>query len=343
MKPIRIELPTDFAVGSVNAYLFTEPEPVLVDTGVKSAASRDGLIAGLAKVGLALSDLSQVIITHPHVDHFGQARHITRQSNAIIRVSVLGKRWLVDFPDMWRRRIAYYRDDFMTHLGFQPEVVSAILGFMDGVLQVCDPVPEERVSTFGINDVIEMGGMHWQVIHTPGHASHQTCFYQRETRQLISADMLLPRAPTPIVERPPTGSERVPSLPVFMESLSLVEALDIDSVFPGHGAPFGDHRRIVRAQRERIAGRMEECRRHIADGLTTVADLVNRMYAHLPVEFRFAGLWMLVGYLDLLLQEGVIVKEGGSGLWSFVPAPRRQARFEGAMDDHQGERNGTSR
>ncbi len=36
MKPIRIELPTGLGVGPVNAYLFTEPEVVLVDAGVNS-------------------------------------------------------------------------------------------------------------------------------------------------------------------------------------------------------------------------------------------------------------------------------------------------------------------
>ena len=31
MEPIRIELPIGWSMGSVNAYLFTEPEIVLVD------------------------------------------------------------------------------------------------------------------------------------------------------------------------------------------------------------------------------------------------------------------------------------------------------------------------
>ena len=37
MQPIRIDLPTNLGVGPVNAYLFTQPEVVLVDAGIKSA------------------------------------------------------------------------------------------------------------------------------------------------------------------------------------------------------------------------------------------------------------------------------------------------------------------
>ena len=57
MKPIRIELPTPFAVGPVNAYLFTEPEPILVDTGVDSDESWQVLEYELARHNLAISDL----------------------------------------------------------------------------------------------------------------------------------------------------------------------------------------------------------------------------------------------------------------------------------------------
>jgi glyoxylase-like metal-dependent hydrolase (beta-lactamase superfamily II) len=317
MIPIRIELPTDFAVGTVNAYLFTDPEPILVDTGIKSDESWSALQSGLAGQGLAVTDLKKVIITHPHVDHFGQARKIASQSEASVWISELGVTWLEEFPAMWQRRIAYYRDAFMDFVGYPRETVQIILHYMEEVVAVCESVPAERVCTFGLTDTLQMGGDAWQVIHAPGHAAHQTCFYQPESKQFISADMLLARAPTPIVERPLTGSRRVPSLPRFMESLSLIESLDIEVVYPGHGPPFGDHRRLIQQQRERIVSRKQECLHLLADGYDTVAQLVDKMYAHLPVQFRFAGLWMAIGYLDLLKAEGEVEEEESNGVWHY--------------------------
>ena len=90
MEPYRLELPTGLQVGTVNAYLFTEPEPVLVDTGIKSDACWLALEEGLAQQGLAVGDISRVIITHPHVDHHGQAGAIAANSAATIWISNLG-------------------------------------------------------------------------------------------------------------------------------------------------------------------------------------------------------------------------------------------------------------
>jgi hypothetical protein len=39
-----------------------------------------------------------------------------------------------------------------------------------------------------------------------------------------------------------------------------------------------------------------------------MAELVEIMYAHYPAQARFSGLWMLVGYLDLLQAEGLVVE-----------------------------------
>ena len=91
MKPFRIELSTDFTAGPANAYLFTEPEPVLIDTGVKNRESWLELEKGLAKHQLKVADLAKVVITHPHVDHFGQAAGIAAQSNAEIWVSEVAR------------------------------------------------------------------------------------------------------------------------------------------------------------------------------------------------------------------------------------------------------------
>jgi glyoxylase-like metal-dependent hydrolase (beta-lactamase superfamily II) len=317
MKPTRLELPTDFAVGSVNAYLFTEPEPILIDTGVKSDASWAALETELAEHGLTVADLVRVVITHPHVDHFGQAGRIAAQSKAEILVSELGRSWVVDFPSMWEKRIAFYRDSFMKPIGFSAETVDLILGYMSSMVTVCDPVPAERVTAFRLDDTLQLGGMAWQVLHTPGHASHQTCFYQPQVRQLLSADMLMAKAPTPIVERPTRGTKRVPTLPQFLESLALVESLEVDMVLPGHGRPFGDHRQVISRQRLRIQTRKSECLQLIAGGRSTLAELVDKMYPHLPPQFRFAGLWMLVGYLDLLKATGSIEEWMENGVWHY--------------------------
>ncbi|MCB8942306.1 MAG: MBL fold metallo-hydrolase [Ardenticatenaceae bacterium] len=308
MNPIRIELPTEFAVGPVNAYLFTEPEPILVDTGVKSEASWAALVAGMAAQGVQVADLRRVVITHPHVDHCGQATRLAAASGATVWVSELGADWLLDFAGMWQKRLVYYRDVFLPQTGLPPAMQDGVVAYFEGVKDTFESVPAAWVRPFGLQETLVMGGLEWQVVYAPGHANHQTCFYQPETRQFLAADHLLHRAPTPIVERPLTGHTRIPALPQFLQSLDLAEALDIDIVYPGHGDLITDHRALIRKQRQRIHQRKMECWQLVADGHETMADLVNIMYAHYPPQARFSGLWMLVGYLDLLKAEGLVVE-----------------------------------
>jgi glyoxylase-like metal-dependent hydrolase (beta-lactamase superfamily II) len=207
---------------------------------------------------------------------------------------------------MWAERMAYYRRDFLPPLGLPPETNEMILWGMHGLAAHADRVPAERVVTFRPDGVLRLGGREWRVIHTPGHASTQTVFYQLKTRQLLSADMLLAVTPAPVIDHPVPGEKRAPSLPLFLRSLDALEALNIETVYPGHGRPFGDHRAVIARQRERIAGRKAQCLHLIRGGQSTIPELLESMYAHQPPEGRVAGLWMLIGYLDLLLDEGAI-------------------------------------
>jgi glyoxylase-like metal-dependent hydrolase (beta-lactamase superfamily II) len=317
--PIRIELPTGLAVGSVNAYLFTEPEPVLIDAGVKSDACWDALTAGLAEQGLVPRDLSRIVITHPHVDHFGLAARLAEESDAAVWICELGVPWLVADGDRWAQRLSYYRDDFLAHAGIPPETAESVIGGMRALEALADPVPPGCIVPFRPDGVLQLGGLAWDVLHTPGHASMMTCFYQPGTRQLISADMLLAITPTPVIEQPPPGAtRRVPALPQYMTSLARVEALAVDDVYPGHGRPMTDHRAVIARQRGRILARRDECLALVREGIDTIPALVERMYAHQPRGVRLAGLWMLVGYLDLLAQDGLIVEETRDGVWRYM-------------------------
>lgn len=317
MKPIRLELPTEFDVGSVNSYLFTGPEPVLVDCGVDTSASWEALEVGLAQHGLTPADIRRVIITHPHVDHFGLAARIAALSGGQVWIADIGAEWLIDPRKLFNLRADYYRDRFLVQAGLPDEMAQMVLAYFARMANEITPVPAACIQTFRVGDWLEMGGANWQVLHMPGHASHQTCFYQPESQLFLSADMLLPKTPTPIVERPLPNQPRRPSLPIYMASLARCEALDIDIVYPGHGEPFTNHRRLIQKQRDRIHKRKMEALSFVQQGYHTAHALTNQMYAQYPPTFRFAGLWMIIGYLDLLQAEGAITVETIDGVWKY--------------------------
>ncbi len=86
-------------------------------------------------------------------------------------------------------------------------------------------IPSERIISFAVESQISLGGLAWKVIHTPGHDATIAVFHQPETRQLISSDALLIPTPTPVVETPPLGQPRQPSLPHMLESMQQLAQL----------------------------------------------------------------------------------------------------------------------
>lgn len=316
-QPIRIELPFDPEGGSVNVYLFVEPEPVLIDAGYNSAVAWDALQHGLAAHNLRAADLQRVIITHPHVDHYGLAARIARAGRAQVWMANRGVQWLYEFPAQQQRRIEYYREVFLPALGLTPGATQQFLAWMQGVRTKWEPIPTERIVSFALDEPLALGGLDWQVLHLPGHDSHLTAFYQPQTRQLLAADALIIPTATAVVDAPPAGKPRALALPQMTNSLERLAALAVDIVYPGHGAPFADHRTVIARQLARIEQRTEECWRYVRAGVETAAELFARLYGERAASVGPAGLWMVVGYLDRLVVSGRATLHEVDGVWRY--------------------------
>ncbi len=314
--PLRIELPFLPNEGSVNVYLFRDPEPVLIDAGFLSEAAWPVLQAALGEQGLTVADLTRVIITHPHVDHYGFAARIARESQAKIWMADVGVQWLQHFSALWQHRINYYRDHFLPGLG-APPAAQTFLHSMQQALTAWEPIPADRIVSFSVEQPLDLGGVEWQTYHLTGHDSHLTCFYQPQSQQLLSADMLMLPTATSVTEAPPPGEPRRPTLPDFLQSLDQIATLAVATVYPGHGAPFTNHRQVIRAQQMRIHERKEECWHQVAAGAETITAIFDQLYGARAAQVGMAGLWMVVGYLDLLQAEGRVTVETVDGVWHF--------------------------
>lgn len=305
-RPLQIVLPTKFSAGPVNAYLFAEPEPVLIDCGIDSSESWRALTEALATQGMSPADLKWLIVTHAHVDHMGMAGRVIANSPATLLIWEKIAPWAYRTVDMWRQRLQFLHV-ILNQYDLSAEDRDGILEGMSRMMQIWSTVPEERVETFGLDDSMKIGGRVWQVLHAPGHSPTQTCFYQRETRQLLAADMLLPFTPAPVLEQPLIGGyERDSGLPKLLHMFDKLEKMSIRHVYPGHGEPFSNHRELIRRQRQRIFMRRAECLQRVQKGNNRVGDLLDQMYPHQPRGTRLSGVSMLVGYLDLLMAEGKV-------------------------------------
>ncbi len=316
--PIRIELPTMFEMRTVNAYLFTEPEVILVDCGENTPDTQKALEAGLAEHGLNISDIQKVVITHAHLDHIGQAGRIARASGAEVWVSDLVYDWAVNTEEKWRGRLEFIHRNFAQY-GVPTQIHQGVVQFMRKFLEYWESVPATQARRFPIDGTLEMGGQTWQTIYAPGHCVNQTCFYAPKTQDFLAADMLLARTPVVVTERDPDQPQtRIRGLIQMLDSFDKIYEMDIDWVYPGHGEPFQDHRSLIHGQKQRIESRARQCYELIRQGHHTMMDLAQELYPGTFKPFNFPGFAMAMGYVDLLVYEGKIQEEQKEGKYYYT-------------------------
>ncbi|HOO89966.1 MAG TPA: MBL fold metallo-hydrolase [Syntrophales bacterium] len=71
----------------------------------------------------------------------------------------------------------------------------------------------------------------WRLIETPGHTPDSVCFYNSKQRTLISGDTILNMEGTGEVNR------FCCSVTDIVHSFEKLSSLDIETIYPGHGAP----------------------------------------------------------------------------------------------------------
>ena len=128
----------------------------------------------------------------------------------------------------------------------------------------------ERFEFFEEGDFLSFGNTQWEVLNTPGHCPTQHVFLQKEEKQLISSDMLLPIASMPIVTFDPENpNQPVRALRNLLDSFERLRAFDIEKVYPGHGPEFKDANSLMNKQLARIEMRKNECLEAVKSGLKT--------------------------------------------------------------------------
>lgn len=166
------------------AWLLPGSEPALVDCGPSTCI--DELKAGLAKHGLALTDIRHLLLTHIHLDHAGAAGTLVREHPGLrVHVSEIGAPHLLDPSRLERSARRLYGDTFDTLWG---ELA---------------PVPEGNV------EIARDRAAGLAVFPAPGHASHLIAFVAEDGScypgdaagvRIMPAEYIAPVAPPPDVD-----------------------------------------------------------------------------------------------------------------------------------------------
>ncbi len=299
--------------GPVNVYLFRGSECALVDTGTRRTVRV--LERELRSLGVSFRDIGAIAITHGHLEHYGAARIIARESggSAVVAACAGDRRWIergLDAP--WRRYLEYY-----TLMGV-PAGHRVLLGALQGIFsfyaQTC---AVERFLEDG--EDVSLGERRVRVIATPGHTRGSVCLYLEDESALFSGDHIL-RHITPnafvMLDDAPGLPTRMSQLEYF-ESLRKVELLGPRVVHPAHGRTITDLAATLAIYRRQFTARRERILSLIGDGCHTPYSIGRRLFpgiggARLPLELYLAVSEVFT-HLQVLEKDGRVKAERRGG------------------------------
>ena len=230
----QLELPLpDGTLGHVNAYLVQgNNECLLIDTGWDTRKAFDSLKKQLDEIGIDFKDISQIITTHVHPDHYGLAGRLKQLSGArltmhLIERDVIEPRY-VSMDNLLQQVARWLHiNGVPVNELFQLQTASV------GMVKFVEPTLPDVILRGG--EKISVSPFNFEVLWTPGHTPGHICLYESAKRVLISGDHILPTISPHIGLHPQSSSNPVDD---YVNSLNALKQLDVNLVLPGHENPF---------------------------------------------------------------------------------------------------------
>jgi glyoxylase-like metal-dependent hydrolase (beta-lactamase superfamily II) len=311
----RVSIPTPFQVGAVNAYLAGR---TVVDPGPESEEAWSRLLEALEARELAPSDISQVVVTHPHPDHFGLASRF-RAEGARVLASPEGGDIMRDFGARLRYEQSYFVD-FFERCGISRETAKAVTQLPEAFLAYARSVETDRELTPG--DTLTVDDEPLTVDAVAGHAVGERIFsYDHEGRReaIVGDTVLGDITPNPFLQPPPeNGDGRRPRvLPAFNDSLEWLREQGHDRFLTGHREPVDSPRERIDAVLAEHEQRTAEVVDILGEGTTTPADVMTALFGDLPATEYFSGMSEAIGHLDVLEERSRVEKRSSGGVFVY--------------------------
>lgn len=193
-------------------------EATLIDSGYVGHAAQT---VELVKSALAGRRLTRLINTHSHSDHIGGNAALQRAFGCRIVIPV----GIEEHISTWNEQALFLTPGDQRGERFRH----------DGTVRA--------------GETLRMGGMDWQALAAPGHDMDALVFHCPAAKLLISGDALWEDG-FGIVFGELLGQPG--ALDATRRTLDLIAGLNVETVIPGHGKPFGDVRGALERAYRRV-------------------------------------------------------------------------------------------
>ncbi|MGE0103593.1 MAG: MBL fold metallo-hydrolase [Blastocatellales bacterium] len=298
MRIEKLVIPTPFPVGPINIYLVMEDPLTLVDTGPKTGEALDALRAQLRDLGVLVSDLRRIVLTHTHEDHCGLAGTLQRESGARVHVH----EW--EYRNISIHRETRVNRDLLARAGVPGDQLDEMAGRYELIHRYADAV--EDVEPYRDNDefAFERGAL--RVVHTPGHTPGSCCLLRESNRLMLTGDTILKTiTPNPILNPDPIDPRRrFPSLGEYLVSVARIRELHPTILKTAHGDDVTDYEEHFHRLVRHIEGRLAKVVGMVPSEGISAWEMSLRLFPAVKSINRFLAVSETVANLDLAVAEG---------------------------------------
>ena len=308
---IQVPIP-DNPLGHLNAYLIEGTEGwLMIDTGWFTPDAFGALETGIKDLGLTLTDISTIIITHMHPDHYGLAGKIKQLSP---QTELFAHRWeaeliesrYIKFSELQKKMEHMMR----SHGVPERELADLRSASMPALKFVTVTLPDRFL--YG-GEIISTGIFDLEVIWTPGHSPGHICLYESKHQLLFSGDHILPHITPNISSHVQSGDN---PLGDFIGALWKLRNLDVTRILPAHENVFTDLRGRIEELIEHHTARELEIKNALGNKSRTAYDVSSEIVWNVaggmwekisPLQKRFA-VTETISHLDRMRWDGKVAK-----------------------------------
>jgi glyoxylase-like metal-dependent hydrolase (beta-lactamase superfamily II) len=313
MQIVPLAIPTPFYVGDVNVYLIKQDPLTLIDVGPKTDDAYRTLVEKLGRVGVRLSDIRRIVLTHAHEDHCGLAKRVRDEAKD---AEILVHKW--ETGHLFGRLARDQHRDLLLRSGVPMTVFEDMRVLYQDISLLTDALDDGDFNTLEDDSELQFDGGTLRVLHTPGHTPGSCSFVREANRTLICGDCVLKRiTPNPIVSPDPIDpSRRFPSLGEYMVSLARLREFRPTLSYGGHGEPVTDFEEIFHRYVRSIDERQRRVLSLVPNEGITAFEIASKLF---PTSFdqdvhRFLAISEAIAHLDYAEREGKLAVEMKEGV-----------------------------
>ncbi len=316
----QVRIPLPFALNIVNCYLVRDGDEgwALFDTGIHWDAAYQAWSEVFSTLQLQPQDISRVILTHVHPDHFGMAGWFQQRASIAGRETEVytSPREAHQARQVWQQESGIIFGDWLVTHGMPADMAREVQAGLDLNREMTMPHPQ-RLLPLNAGETLNIGTRYFKIYQAAGHSDGHLLFHDEGDALMLCGDHVLNKI-TPNIGIWTQTDPR--PLSHFMASLRQLRELDVRLALPGHKTLIHNWRgridEILHHHDERLDLTLEAVR----EGKHNPYEVALRIFQSMRFtshEWRFA-LAEAYAHLDCLEEQGRLTKVQAPSIYALA-------------------------